>query len=479
MPQPPTDTRLRLFAFTQAQNRLQYLAVLQAFDSAREQSRLQLGPADLVGMEDIGSPEEGLRLLDQLWDWGLVERLQDDRRVRTVAEYRQRRSIYQLTELGLIAWSAVKDVLEAEPGAAELRKLVLPMVLEHLQGLPQAIQEEDAERAAFLLAEVHRVLDDLAHHAARFTVSTSQLAASWEADPETFLAHKGALLSHLHGFLAALSSHRPLLAEAVGAISSHEARLFDLVASASGSPSGKVAARERAQRRWEGVVGWFVDRPGAPSQASTLVERTSRAIRDLAVMLRRVIEATSGGVSRATQLELLAEWIVACPGDDEAHALVQLTSGLRRARHFGGALEHPDQEESSTSWWEAPPARVDTTLRKTGKRSAAPPPSPVADRRKEKEVLRWRQAQRREAKARARQSMAEALGLERPLTREERVMLQRLLTRALHARRPAEGVARTTEGSLRLRLVPWDGDGVVPTQEGDLVLPGHRLEVSS
>lgn len=475
-----TADRLRLFAFTQADNRERYLELLRAFNESREQSRLQLSPSDfLASTSDMPSAEVALAALDQLYDWGLVDRVQDDRRVRTIAEYRQRRSMYQMTELGWLAWDAVERVLAAEPGEAELRRLVLPLVLEQIGELQAAVRSADGERAALILDQVHRTLSDLAHHAARFTLATSELASAWEADPRSFLDHKNRLLGHLDGFLAALSEHRPALASAVATLDQEHETMIDLVSSASPALDGEDRARIRTERHWRGVCAWFLDAPGQPSQAAQLEERTSRAIRDLAVLLKRVLDTTAGGISRATQLEDLAAWFMACPDDETAHALAAAASGLRGVLHFGAPEADPDATSPSTSWLDAPPSPVDITLRKRGRRSASPPAGPIPNKQKQKRILRQRQADERASNAKAGLSLVHALDLDRPLSPEELAVLLRLLSRALHTRRPAAGSAQTVRGRLRLRVIPEPQHTAIQTELGTLLVEGHRVEVSS
>ncbi len=250
-----------------------------------------------------------------------------------------------------------------------------------------------------------------------------------------------------------------------------------LAASASLGLGGEERAHTRARRAWEGIVGWFVDRRDQPCQATLLGERTNRAIRDLAVLLERVLEATAGGVSRATQLELLAEWVLACPDDTHATALIGAFSGICAARHFGAPDDDPEATAPNTSWWEASPAPVDMTLRKRGKPASPGRPGAIDDRRKDREILRLRQARRRQQQARASEAMVDALQQARPLDEMELSVLLRLLSRALHSRAAASTSARTTHGRLRLRLVPAEDGTVVPTCRGTLVLEGLHLAV--
>lgn len=477
---PDLYHRLRLFAFTQAEHRARYLAVLRAFDEAREASRLQLGPTDLlVAVPDLHTIDSALATLDQLHDWGLLERLQDDRRVRTIAEYRQRRSIYQMTELGWMAWNAVETVLAAQPGEAELRRLVLPMVLEQLTDLSTALDAGDGERTALLLDRIHATLADVAEHAARFTLATSELAGAWETDPHAFLQHKNRLLTHLDGFLVALSEHRPALARAVAAVDARHDQLVALAVGSSPALDGQHRAEARLRRHWDGVLAWFIGRPEQPSHAAQLEERMSRAIRDLAVLLKRVLDTTAGGISRASQLEELATWFAELPDDHTAHALAAAASGLDGCRHVGVPEADPDATAPTTSWRDGTPAPVDTTLRKQGRASAPPPPRPVPERRREQTLLRQRQQQRRDAVRAAGDGLIHAFDVGRPLEELELRLLLRLLSRALHTRSAASGSAHTVRGRLRLRVTPDSVHTDVPTVRGTLRIEDHRVTVSS
>jgi uncharacterized protein (TIGR02677 family) len=477
-PDASSDRRLRLFAFTQADHRHRYMAILARFDEARDRSRLQLSPSDLVGDEPLPTTEgDALGALDQLYGWGMLERLQDDRRVRTIAEYRQRRSVYQMTELGLVAWSSVGAVLKAQAGEAELRRLVLTLIGLDLQHLAEALDASDAEQVGMLLGRLHDTLSALAKHAARFTLATSELASTWEIDPAAFLDHKRRLLGHLDGFLQALTAHHPQLAAQTLALDARSDALVDLAVAASTSLGSVEATRQRVTRHWQGVVAWFVERPGQPSEVTKLGERTNRAIRDLVVLLRRVIDRNAGGVSRGTQLELLAGWVAACPGDTEAAALIAATSGLQRARHFGTPDVDLDKTEPNESWWEASPAPVDLKLRRSGKVSSPGRPHALRDRKRERELLRLHQQARRAQREESEHGLVEALDLPRPLDAGELAVLLRLLSRALHSRAAVATTATTARGRLHLRLEPADTSTRVPTCRGWLHIEGRRLVV--
>jgi hypothetical protein len=71
-------------------------------------------------------------------DWGVLDRSQDSGRVSSIAEYRRRASVYQLTELGFLAYGAVERVVSARPDDAQLKAIALGTILEDLAALADA-----------------------------------------------------------------------------------------------------------------------------------------------------------------------------------------------------------------------------------------------------------------------------------------------------------------------------------------------------
>src|SRR5437762_8930003 len=103
------DERMRLFTYVTSENRTAYLWLLRAFDAARDNYHVLLHTSDvaaslaaLAGHPECPHPDdlELPRLLDALVDWGVLDRAHDGARAGTLAEYRNRHSVYQFTEAG-------------------------------------------------------------------------------------------------------------------------------------------------------------------------------------------------------------------------------------------------------------------------------------------------------------------------------------------------------------------------------------------
>ncbi len=491
------DDRLRLFSFAVGADRFTYLWVLRAFDRARQRYRVRLHTAEVaaelaeLAAEHAGVPEPAnlASSLDQLVDWNVLERMQDGARVASIAEYRRRNSVYQFSVLGLRAYQAVEAVVSATLTDTALKKLAFTAILDDLQGLAAANTDGDAVGVYLRLDRLHQALSDMTERAAQFYLMIGELARTHEARPEVFVAYKDRLLAHLTDFLAELQRYKPLLAAAVATVAAGGVdALVERAAEADDDPFLRPVERlARWRQRWDGLAAWFLGDGVEPSAADRLDGRTAAAISDLTALLRRVTETRRSGVSRDSQLRFLARWLAACATDAEAQALFSAATGLRRARHLSLTEEDQELVPATRSWWEAPPMPVSTTLRERG--MATPPgrPAVLRDNAAARAAALAVQRERRAAEQTAAARMA-ADGLAgRVLDRAELDLLLRLLDRALQARvpvagsptRPAGALAEAHHGRLRLRLAPGGRDTVVRTVDGELLLPGLDLEVSS
>lgn len=493
------DERLRLFSFATAEKRADYLRVLRAFDSARAAYVVLLHADDVA--EWISRAESGGRveaaagvplpaveigpLLEQLHRWGVLERSYDGTRAATLAEYRNRHYVYQFAQAGFQAYRAVAGVLAARMEDASLSRLVLPELLADLRTLSAANRDGDAERVYTTLRRLDATLTDMAARAAHFYLSLGDLVRTTEITPESFLAHKDALLAHMREFSMDLARFAPRLAAAIGEV--EETGVEQLIGRAAGCDERVLLSfAERAadwRSRWDGLRTWFVA-AGAEStetcEADRLREATMSAIAAVLSLLRRVTETRRGGVSRESALRHLAEWFVATPTAGSAHALYDAVFGLGKPRHL--SLEHPDAEliPASRSWWEAPPLEISRTLAETGRAPTAGAPARIA--RNDAGVRRLREAQlaAQRERAAAAASLSQGNVHERVLDQRETEVLLRLIDAASTAWVPVSGKVDGTTGSdngVTLTVRPCDGSTVIRTAAGLLHLNNRRLEV--
>jgi uncharacterized protein (TIGR02677 family) len=489
------DDRMRLFGYVTADNRLAYLWVLRAFDAARANYHVLLHNSDVATAlaslhgthEDCPDPDdlELPRLLDALVEWGVLDRSQDGTRATTLAEYRNRHSVYQFTEAGFRAHRAVESVLSATMDDATLSRLVFADLLADLAALASANAAGDAEEVYRKLNRLDRALADIAERAARFYHMLGDLSRTNDSRPETFLAHKDALLAHLRDFHDELQRYTPRLREAVYAVEDTGLERMIEAAAEADERIFRAPAERLAdwRRRWHGLRSWLAP-PGADqiSEADRLADATISAIGDVLALLRRVTEARRGGVSRESQLRHLATWFTAVGSQEAAHALFDATFGLGGPRHVSVAHSDPEAIPTRQSWWDAPAVELSRTLVEAGRAPGLGKGRPARVERAPESRARLRQGQlaqeRRSAEAAA--GLAElALG-EEPLDEAQTAVLLRMLDTALAARvsgRAGVALAAAAYG-IRLTLTPAAGRfTAVPTTSGTLYLDGFTLSI--
>jgi uncharacterized protein (TIGR02677 family) len=489
------DDRMRLFGYVTADNRIAYLWILRAFDAARSNYHVLLHTTDVAAAlraltgADADCPDpadlELPRLLDALVDWGVLDRAQDATRVATLAEYRNRHSVYQFTEAGYRAHRAVESVLSASLEDAGLSRLVFADLLADLAALAEANQAGDAEEVYRKINRLDRALADIAERAARFYHMLGDLARSNDARPEVFLAHKDALLVHLRDFHDELQRYSPRLREAVQAVeASGLDQLIELAAQADErlfrSPQERSADW---RRRWAGLRSWLCP-PSLDqvSEADRLADATINAIGDVLALLRRITEARRGGVSRESQLRHLAAWFTGVGSEAAAHALFDAAFGLGAPRHVG--VEYPDAEAIPTrlSWWEATAVELSRTLVVNGREPGQGNGKPARVERGEPQRAMLRQ----QRLAEERRLADGAAGLVGPrvddtvLDDTQLTVLLRLLDLALSTRTHGldnPPLAASAHG-VRLTLTPTTGFTTVATKQGSLHVAGYTLDVS-
>lgn len=490
------DDRLRLFAYATADNRMAYLWVLRAFDAARDNYHVLLHTADVFtslaalssAHADCPSPDnlELPRLLDALVEWGVLDRAQDGTRAATLAEYRNRHSVYQFTEAGYRAHRAVESVLAASLDDTSLSRLVFADLLADLAALAEANRNGDAEEVYRKLNRLDLALADIAERAARFYHMLGDLSRTNDIRPEVFLAHKDALLTHLRDFHDELQRYSPRLKEAVDIV---EATGLDRLIEAAAEADERIFRTpierlEDWRRRWNGLRSWLaplgVDQL---SEADRLADATIGAIGDVLALLRRITEARRGGVSRESQLRHLAAWFIGVGSEAAAHALFDTVFGLGAPRHVGVAYADPEAVPSRRSWWEAPAVELSRTLVETGREPGSRNSLPARIDRAESGRVRLREAQlAEERRMRAAATSLADTGLEHHVLDDAATtLLLRLLDRVL-ANRPT-GMIRVpvvaAAFGIRLQLTPKpDSVATVATTHGTLRIDGFALTVT-
>lgn len=502
--------RFRLFNFTRRDDHVAYLWVLRALDRLRAVHQVQAHPDDVAAAlaelaavhDEVAGLNGTLReKLDALAEDGMVHRLEDASRAGSLARYRNRQSVYQFSELGYRAFSAVEEVLSARIRDANLSRLVFSDILDDLKALAAATRAQDAEQVYRRLSRLDTVLDDMSRRAAQFHLTLGEIIRSTDTSPDTFLRYKNALLTHMTDFMAELDRYLPRLAAAVGeaqaaavdqeppaqeAGAQEPDAMLRLAAQADERPFlGRDELLDDWRRRWAALRAWFAagtatGERAAESRAEGLRTATRAAVSAVIALLRQVTEAQRGGVNRSSQLRHLAEWVFSTPDEGAAYALMSAAFNIRSVRHLGAAHDDAEQISSRTAWWDAPGVEISVTLFRRGKAPTPGVPQPARANPAIKAELRRRQVFERQAEREAAHRLLQSGGHDRVLDDMETKVLLRLLTLATEARTVVAGRLACAAGGndvLTMRLIPSQAGSAVQTASGVLHLPGFELQL--
>ena len=487
-------SRFRLFHFAEREDGQVYLWILRALDRLRAEYAAQAHEDDVAealaflaaSFDDAPNPVYRLRdRLDNLALDGVLHRLEDATRAGSLARYRNRQSVYQFSDLGYFAYTAVESVLGARFEDANLSRLVFSDLLQDLNRLGDANRHGDGDEIVRRLASLDRAVEDMARRAARFHLTLGEITRSTDVSPETFLAYKNALLTHMSDFMGELDRYLPRLAQAVAEV--EETGISILLNRAAESDERPLmrhdALLEDWSRRWGALRAWFTpDAGGAPPRTEQLRTVTRSGVSGVIALLRQITEAQRGGVNRSTELRHLAEWVYAVPDERAAHALMSTAFNLRSARHAGGAHDDDETISHRATWWDAPGVEVAVPYYRSGKPTTTGVPQRAVENTAVRAELRRRQLIEREKERAATRSLVAAGAHEGVLDAGQTEILLRLLTRALEARTVVAGRIVTGTGAsdvAMLRLLPSETGSTVRTQAGDLHLPGVRLEITA
>ncbi len=491
---------LSVLRLATAESASAYLAVAGALAAARERYEVQVRTervAEAVAPFGVAA-DDVPGLLRQLREWKVVEASLDTARATRIEDFRRRRELWRLTPGGQAAVDAVAAVLGAAEEQGALHRSLLGQVRDRLERLVADVEAGEPARVTAALRALDNDLRLLATGARDFHAALAALRAETEADPMRFLAFKERLLAHLESFVDELTRHRGGIAAAVAraVAAAGEAGTPLAARAAAGDAATEVDGSEtvtaRWQRRWDGLVGWFVGTerpPGAgragaaggarPAGADELRRATTQALRELVGLLRRLTEAEARPITRSSELRHLARWFLRLDDDNEAHALFDATIGLGRPTHLGVAAEDPEATPPGASWWTAPAVEVGITLRRTGQRAAPGNLFPLTST----SAQRARLAEEHERAATSRAAAAAALLArslaDRRLSPPERDLLLELLDRALH-RRSESPAGAPTSGSPTSAVAQGVRLVLAPHAAGfDLLLPGGRLHLEA
>jgi uncharacterized protein (TIGR02677 family) len=494
--------RLQLFAYLQpGRNHRTYLAIMRLFtstllaDLSAGEVATALASAERSGLIDEGESHIDVVIprLRQLVEWGNLVLGRRETVAASIAEFQQGSMRYQVSKLAVRVQRDADELLRVPEGAREVSRELLPAIdrgLGQLGGtLAQALSADPgsvgARRSREILAEQVTTLflqhAELAATVRDFYAYLGQVLTRNHLAPDEIAGFRDLLVEYIQLVVEDVLRYTPTIADSLAGLRAARSEMLRLLGPGGDQlGSGVERARGRTEADWAELTGWFVDRPGTPSQVTALRDATARAIGALLATVKR---ATSGGgllPSRRAELLKLARWFNEST-HERAHAVYAAAFGLFSARNLLPAPEH-DGDDERTPWRDGPVLDVSVSVRSRGDRGARGRPSRILDDPIGREALL---AEARRADERRRAAAAElaraANDLEHAtLSAGALDVLCELLTLAMAQREHTSDVGEAADPvrGLRLTVTPEAGRTTrIRTASGTLTLSNTALAV--
>jgi uncharacterized protein (TIGR02677 family) len=436
--------------------------------------------------------------LESLRGWGNLEVSASVGQVSTVADYYRRRNRYLITRIGQEVHELVEGVLTQVDDVRDVSLGRLDALTTALEAL-LALDADDAEPAT--LADAVRAVFD-PHRAfsaeiTQFFAAINQWQSRFDLDEAEFAFFSEVLVGYVGERLESLERRARPISALLAALAP---RIPVLVTRARDGLAARVAdaglegVRVRAGHGssiedWENLSAWFRGRPGTPSRIATLGRDAVNAVRTLTQNLMRLSRSGVGSSSRRADYLLLARCFDDAGRDDAAQLprLAAAAFGLFPCRHLGaGVGDGSDPVASTTSWWDAPRARVPVSLRERGDTTNRGRSGQVRDRSVQRAHLLARRRADEERAAAARSELLAAAGPDGALLDEvvlpERALaaFQRLLGPAVAAMGPGRVKGEAEVDGLRCVVEHRPGESTtVRTPAGALRLIDLTVTVSA
>lgn len=439
--------------------------------------------------------------LKSLRGWGNLTVSSSVGNPSSLEDYYRRHNRYLITRAGQEVFQIVEGVLSAVDEIAVVQA-------GRLRGLDRALRElgehaaENFEGASAeeLADKVRAVFDAHALFTTELTeffADLNQWQSRYDLNADQVQLFAGVLVSYVSEQLAEIERMARPIARRLKSILPRLPVLLDALRSGPGLATrvddaglaGSVAVRHlpgSAAKDWEHLAEWFVAPAGRASRLDQLTRQAVAAVRTLTANVTRLSRAGLGATSRRSDFLRLARFFDRAATADDAHEIAAAAFGLVSCRRLGTlCADADDPEPSTTPWRDAPKAVVPVSLRQRGDVTQRGRPTPLRDRRRQREWMqRDRELKRvsREAAAAELLSCADRHGCINgaEVSVAGFLMLRDLISQSGHGGGAHADKRTAAESGVRCTVQRREGASTtVKCPEGRLVMHGLAVSVTA
>lgn len=352
--------------YLSADNYTVYRTIMRIFYLEHQKMHYQMDRDAVLSLlqrqaQFAGYPPEKLALdLQQLVTWKNLTPIQDPRKPRTIAEFKNRQFQYMMSQ-----------------AAIEVERMT--MTLENLSARTAGLSaspfrriREDLHRAERLdglpLREIHAWWQDLQEDFQRLSQNHQDYLREFygpgmemQMKSVDFILYKQNLVRYLEEFIQDLQRSAAQIGAQLERFTPEQTEhILDLVQrseleiprpQSERTPHWREELRARNRGVWQSLASWFI---GSGATARQVLEVTNEVIRRAVQNAALLVQMENMGVSNKAELNHLLTLFAGAGSIDEAHRLSALVFGVQQPRHFTfSAIREAERVDLGT--YEEPP----------------------------------------------------------------------------------------------------------------------------
>ncbi len=423
------------------------------------------------------SPDQLTLDLQQLVKWKNLTPIQDPRKPRTIAEFKNRQFQYMMSQAALEVERMTITLEHLSTRAAGLSASPFRRIradLRRVETLDELPQREVQAWWEDLQEDFQRLSQNHQDYLREFYGPGMEM----QMKSVDFITYKQHLVRYLEEFIQDLQRSAAQIGAQLEQFTPEQtAHILDLVErsereiprpQAERAPGWEGELHSRCQGVWQSLLDWFT---GPNPTARQVLNVTNEVIRRVVQNAALLVQMENMGVSNKAELKHLLTLFAGMPSVEEAHRLSALVFGVQQVRHFACSVPR-ETERVDLSPYDEPPAEL---LLQPRTRTYRPrmDRTGFADKSAEKaaqrqKILAEAEALRREVTSHIRDGVLDLAALDKPVSPQVRTVF---LSWIVEANLSPDHRGRTQYGqSFRLkkrgngacRMVCTDGTLTMP-----------------
>ena len=297
--------------------------------------------------------------LEALAEWKNLIRIQDTRRVATLAEFNNRNFRYQMSEYSVEIERLVLRLENLFIEGASLEPTLLERIRRNV-GKFQAMAEADMGTVYTWWTDLNNDFIRLNQNYQDYIRDLNSVRAEEMMRTREFLVFKDRLVDYLRNFIKGLQRNVGVIETELRTLSKDvlEQVLAKVLSYEMSIPRMDVEVnetmlKERIRGRYESIHDWFVSE-GGENEAGKLFDATNDMIRRITRYAAMLSERSTYGANRREEYRKVASVFLKCGSISQAHEMAAMVFGVECPRHLKGEMVRETDSMNSGVYEEAP-----------------------------------------------------------------------------------------------------------------------------